>query len=79
MAKSEHLRNYLTLSKQISLKGKEVSKPISSYPDYEKLSVIKRRLKADTDEELPKGLGYLAAKDAASKVATQVERVAPKE
>lgn len=56
-----------------------MSKPISAYPDYEKLLVIKRRLKADTDEELPKGLGYLAAKDAASKVATQVERVAPKE
>ena len=56
-----------------------MSKPISAYPDYEKLSVIKRRLKADTDEELPKGLGYLAAKDAEKRIAKQVENVAPKE
>ena len=56
-----------------------MSKPISAYADYEKLSVIKRRLRADTDEELPKGLGYLAAKDSKKYVEEQVARVAPKE
>lgn len=56
-----------------------MSKPISAYPDYEKLSVIKRRMKADTDDEMPKGLGYLAAKDAKKYIEEEAARVAPKE